>query len=320
MKKISEVKFPRIIVMGDNALNQLPDTLEEINRGKNVILVTNDFLLSKIGNKVEKSLSKNGYSVTHYLTDLATEDGVSEVESMITETDTHMILGLGGGNAMDTAKLSASKSKIPYIALPTSGAHDGMASPNASVRVNGQLKSFISEPPFAIVADLKVIHSAPPKLLWSGIGDLLSNYIAVSDWKLAVKDKNEDYSHYAASLSQMSAEVLLDMKDSLDLSSTDTVALLIEGLISSGAAMCIAGSSRPASGSEHLFSHALDQITNHSALHGEQCGVGTIMMAKLHGLDWNSFQYTLKKVGAPTTAKELGIDSDHTSRPIYHFT
>jgi glycerol-1-phosphate dehydrogenase [NAD(P)+] len=83
---------------------------------------------------------------------------------------------------------------------------------------------------------------------------------------------------------------------------------LIEALVSCGVAMSIAGSSRPCSGSEHLFSHALDMLAPGIALHGEQCGIGTIMMAKLHGLNWHSIKEHLDVIGAPTTAEELGID------------
>jgi len=80
--------------------------------------------------------------------------------------------------------------------------------------------------------------------------------------------------------------------------------------------MSIAGSSRPCSGSEHLFSHALNLIAPKPAMHGEQCGVGTIMMARLHGLDWKRVKETLEKVGAPTTARELGIKPEHVVQAL----
>ena len=81
--------------------------------------------------------------------------------------------------------------------------------------------------------------------------------------------------------------------------------------------MSIAGSSRPCSGSGHLFSHALDMIAPKPGLHGEQCGVGTIMMANLHGIDWELIRDTLRTIGAPTTAKELGIDQKHIVEALY---
>jgi glycerol-1-phosphate dehydrogenase [NAD(P)+] len=49
----------------------------------------------------------------------------------------------------------------------------------------------------------------------------------------------------------------------------------------------------------------------HPALHGEQCGVGTIMMAYLHNAEWELIRDALKKVGAPTTAKEMGIEENY---------
>jgi glycerol-1-phosphate dehydrogenase [NAD(P)+] len=82
---------------------------------------------------------------------------------------------------------------------------------------------------------------------------------------------------------------------------------LVEGLISTGVAAGIAGSSRPCSGSEHLFSHYLDRLAPDKGLHGEKCGIGTIMMAKLHGIDWKRVRTALKNVGAPVEASQIGV-------------
>jgi glycerol-1-phosphate dehydrogenase [NAD(P)+] len=74
--------------------------------------------------------------------------------------------------------------------------------------------------------------------------------------------------------------------------------------------MSIAGSSRPASGSEHMFSHALDRLAPKPALHGEQCAVGTIMMMYLHGGNWQEIRDALIKIKVPVTAKGLKIDDE----------
>ena len=66
----------------------------------------------------------------------------------------------------------------------------------------------------------------------------------------------------------------------------------------------------PCSGAEHLFSHALDKIAPGIGLHGEKCGLGSIMIAKLQGQDWKKIVKTLKNVGAPTTAKQIGLKPD----------
>jgi glycerol-1-phosphate dehydrogenase [NAD(P)+] len=71
--------------------------------------------------------------------------------------------------------------------------------------------------------------------------------------------------------------------------------------------MSVAGNTRPASGSEHMFSHMLDKIAPGKSLHGEQCGVGAIMMMYLHGENWEKIRDFLKIIGAPTNARELRI-------------
>jgi glycerol-1-phosphate dehydrogenase [NAD(P)+] len=77
-----------------------------------------------------------------------------------------------------------------------------------------------------------------------------------------------------------------------------------------------AGSSRPCSGSEHLFSHALDRDEARTSLHGEQCGVGAIMMMYLHGGDWRRLKTALSTIGAPTTMRELGVSRDELIRAL----
>ena len=56
-----------------------------------------------------------------------------------------------------------------------------------------------------------------------------------------------------------------------------------------------------------MFSHAVDKLEPGVGLHGEKCGIGTIMIAKLQGQDWKKIVKTLKGVGVPTTAKEIGL-------------
>jgi glycerol-1-phosphate dehydrogenase [NAD(P)+] len=106
----------------------------------------------------------------------------------------------------------------------------------------------------------------------------------------------------------MSAKIIVDESDKLKRKDRFSVRTIVEALISAGVASCIAGSSRPCSGSEHLFSHAVEYVAGADCgLHGERVGLGTIMMAKLHGLDWRKIRDTLEKMGAPTRAKQIGL-------------
>ena len=145
-------------------------------------------------------------------------------------------------------------------------------------------------------------------MLASGCGDLIAKITAVRDWQLGRDKTGEYYGRYSADLALMSAKIL--MESSTDFSKKGLNAReIVEALISAGVASCIAGSSRPCSGAEHLFSHAVDKLEPDVGLHGEKCGIGTIMIAKLQGQDWKKIVKTLKDVGVPTTAKEIGLKS-----------
>ena len=80
--------------------------------------------------------------------------------------------------------------------------------------------------------------------------------------------------------------------------------------------MSIAGSSRPCSGAEHLFSHALDMLNCPHAMHGEQCGVGAVLTAYLQKANWKRIRDTLKLIGAPTTARELGVRDEDVVKAL----
>jgi glycerol-1-phosphate dehydrogenase [NAD(P)+] len=109
----------------------------------------------------------------------------------------------------------------------------------------------------------------------------------------------------------MSAKLVTENAELIVYRQDEGLRVLLEALISCGVAMSIAGSSRPCSGSEHLFSHALDIINTNHAMHGEQCGVGTILTTYLYRANWQGVKKTLKQLGAPTTAAELGVkDAD----------
>jgi glycerol-1-phosphate dehydrogenase [NAD(P)+] len=108
----------------------------------------------------------------------------------------------------------------------------------------------------------------------------------------------------------MTAEMLVDNADSIRPGLEESAWAVVKALVSSGVAMSIASSSRPASGAEHLFSHQLDRIAPGEALHGHQVGVGSILTAYLHGGErgfWREIRTALETLDAPTTAAELGV-------------
>jgi len=95
-----------------------------------------------------------------------------------------------------------------------------------------------------------------------------------------------------------------------DINDTKFLICLAEGLIQSGIAMSIAGSSRPASGAEHLISHALDTILDKPKPHGIQVGFATLFTQALRGSDITDIMEVYRSLGFPTTFDAIGISID----------
>jgi glycerol-1-phosphate dehydrogenase [NAD(P)+] len=311
-------------VIGQHVVGSAGKTCKDLGLNGPAVVVADQTTMKVAGESVRDSLEGEGYEVGVFIIDAADLVNVERVQKRIHEMRAGVALGVGGGRSIDIAKLSSFNEHIQFVSIPTTASHDGIASPQASVRGIDKPHSVKAHAPMAIIADTDIIMHAPDELLVAGCGDAIANWTAVKDWKLSYKLHNEYYGEYAASIAKLSAAVVL--KNSLLIKDRTELALrvLLEALISSGISMCIAGSSRPASGSEHMFSHALDRIAPKPALHGAQCGVGTIMMEYLHNGDWMRIKQALKTIGAPTTAAELGISNElvvealhiaHTTRP-----
>ncbi|WP_456452820.1 NAD(P)-dependent glycerol-1-phosphate dehydrogenase [Thermococcus sp.] len=304
------MELPREVLLGEDLKGEVLNVARRLKLPEKALILYGPKTREIAGREVEENL-KREFDVRGVLIKEASIEEVVRVERKIREEGAGWIIAVGGGSIIDVAKLASFRADVPFISFPTTASHDGIASANASIKDLGMKTSMKARPPIAVIADVKVIKTAPYRYLAAGVGDMISNLTAVKDWQLAHKIRGEYYSEYAASLSLMSAKMVIRNANIIRLGNEESVRKVIKGLISSGVAMSIAGSSRPASGAEHLFSHALDAIAPKPALHGEQCGVGTIIMAYLHGLKWERIRETLKKVGAPTNAYELGIDPEY---------
>lgn len=296
------MELPTKVLIGEGVLSELGEFVRESTGRKKVVVASGSNVQSKVRDIVDSALGSQAAWVQVIAADT---ENVKRV--MQASMGSGCIIGVGGGKSVDVGKLAAFRRHLPFYSVPTSASHDGISSPFASLKGLDRPYSVMAKPPLGILADIDVIASAPRRLLSSGCGDLVSKLTAVKDWQLAARVTGEYYGGYAASLALMSANVVIDGSKKIGRFGRDSVRDLVEALISTGVAAGIAGSSRPCSGSEHLFSHYLDLLAPNSGLHGEKCGIGTIMMAKLHGLDWRAVRSALVNVGAPVTASEIGV-------------
>ena len=301
------MELPRLIVVGEKNINDIGSFLKSLKNIKKVSLVSGNNVKKIVQNKIESSLSASKIQMVWHLAETNDKRSIKKIEQDVGKSKSELIMGVGGGRSVDIAKIIGFNLDLPFVSIPTSASHDGIASPFVSIKGN-KPHSLVATAPLGVFVDVDIIKKAPKKLLASGCGDLIAKITAVRDWQLGRDKTGEYYGRYSADLALMSAKILMENSSRFSKKGLD-VREVVEALISAGVASCIAGSSRPCSGAEHLFSHAVDKLEPGIGLHGEKCGIGAIMIAKLQGQDWRKIVKTLKSVGAPTTAKEIGLKS-----------
>lgn len=306
------MELPRLIVVGNKNLENIGKFLHSLNEPKKVSVVSGKHVKKIIQNKFQKSLLKAGIKSVWHNANNNDETSIGKIQNDVRKDKSDLIIGIGGGRSVDIAKMISFNLEKPFVSVPTAASHDGIASPFVSVR-GDKPHSIVATAPLGVFVDIDVIKKAPKKLLASGCGDLIAKITAVRDWEIGRDKTGEYFGRYSANLASMSAKILLEASEK---KKVPDIREIVEALISAGVASCIAGSSRPCSGAEHLFSHALDKIAPGIGLHGEKCGIGAIMMAKLQGQDWKKITKTLKNVGAPTTAKEIGLTQNMLTKAL----
>lgn len=311
-------ELPRRTVFGRGAINQLPAALDTLPQVARVTLVHGASASAALAEeRVRPPLEAAGLATEAVALPPGSDtDAMAALARVATSGD--VLVAVGGGRVMDHTKLLAAWRGAPWIAVPTQATNDAIASPYLGfatkrvARESGRLDD--CSVPMAIVADTAIIAEAPASGLAAGVGDALSKVTAVLDWRLGAAATDEPWFDYAAGLAEMSADLLIGEQAALSAGGEAAALALIQSLVGSGIAMAIAGSSRPASGSEHLISHALDADALEQGRpvgsHGVQCGLATLLMATHHGLDVAPLRATLRAAGAPVTAEAAGIPAD----------
>jgi glycerol-1-phosphate dehydrogenase [NAD(P)+] len=277
------MQLPRIVDVGHGVISNTGKVCKDLKLNGNALIITGNTTFRAAGKAVKSCLEDSGFNVDVAIIKNPAVEEVEKVEITAGEVKARFLLGVGGGKSIDIAKLASMHLDIPFISVPTAASHDGIVSSRASIIKDRKTVSEAANTPLGVVADTSVIAAAPHRLLAAGCGDIISNYTAVRDWELAHRLRNEPFSEYASIISKMTAKILIESADAIKPGIEESAWTVMKALVASGVAMSIAGSSRPASGSEHKFSHALDRIAPQPALHGEQWGVGTIMILFLLG-------------------------------------
>ena len=204
--------------------------------------------VAALGEKLAKKVIFPGNTVL-----IPNEDAVATVNAAMEGID--LIVAVGSGVMQDLCKYVSHTNGVPYYVVATAPSMDGYASTGAAMIMGGMKVTYNAHVPSVILADPAVLKDAPMEMIQAGYGDIVGKYSALNDWKLSHVVTGESYCQYIYDLTFDMLQKTLQLADGLVRREEESVRVLMEALIIVGIAMAFAGSSRPASGSEHHLSH-----------------------------------------------------------------
>ena len=302
------------LLVGHGVMAKLERILLELDGGSDILVIA-DETTYKIASDLLLNAVPDGRVEFHLIEQASVEEVYRSEQVLLTQGST-VVVGLGGGCPVDVAKLTAFRHGLPFVSVPTSLSHDGIASGRASLTHLGAKTSIGARPPASIIADLDILSNAPPRLAASGCADIISNLTAVMDWELANRMTGEAIHHEAMWLARKAGEAVSAFDGPVLAGDDDKISSLVMAIVMSGKAMALANTSRPASGAEHKFAHTMDVLLPHAALHGELCGIGSCLTMYLHRGDWKGIRDSLVRVGAPVSTKELNIGPEVVTKAL----
>jgi glycerol-1-phosphate dehydrogenase [NAD(P)+] len=277
---LDTITLPVILNVGKNNLCEIGDLIAKTGYN-NAILFFGANIYNLIGDTIVNSIQQAGLSILECY-----EPDDNQIECLTNfafsiPNKTQLIVGIGGGKVLDVAKYVSFLNDLPFISVPTSPSNDGFSSSGCSLVIDGKRKSVPAKMPYGIIVDIDVIKNAPEAFIYSGIGDLVSKITAVYDWQYEAQNGKAEINDFAVMIAKKSVNSVVRMDTEKDIRNDFFLKELMDSLTMSGIAMEISKNSAPASGSEHLISHALDSFLTKPYLHGIQVGVATYIMSKV---------------------------------------
>ncbi len=213
-----------------------------------------------------------------------------------------VVVGIGGGTALDTAKFLAWRTDRPLVQVPSITSVDAGFTDAVGVRVDGHVRYIGRIVPRFVIVDTALIRSAPPHLNRAGIGDVLSCHTGLWDWQAAVA---AGHGHpWRDDLAALGRSLL----DELEAAAPDIAAVseagvrwLADAYRRIGAACAEAGHSRFEEGSEHFWAYAYEHATGAHQVHGELIAFAVVALAEVQGNDPDRARRIVERSGTGRT-------------------
>ena len=282
---LQRARDTKALIIGRGTVCRTAEMFAELFPGQRAVIVADENTWEVAGKDVQASLDEAGVaSEKSYI--FPSKDFYAEwqhIESLRSylETVDAIAVAVGSGVINDTVKLVSHMLGRRYMCVGTAASMDGFTAYGASITKDGNKQTFDCPAPLGFVLDSEIAAAAPKELAASGYADLIAKIPAGADWMLADVVGSEKIDSFAWDLVQNGLKESLADPAAVFAGDVDKTQALADGLLMSGFAMQAIQSSRPASGTEHQYSHCWDMedlcFEGKHVSHGFKVGVGTLV-------------------------------------------
>lgn len=308
---------PGRIFKGSGVLAQSGEAIAAL--GQRPLMVGGEQTLKVVNPQLTETLEAVGLTIASgvYTPDCS-ESTLETLRNAVAQHQADLIIGVGGGKALDTAKLVAHQQKLPVVTIPTSAATCAAWTGLSNVYSNAgafQYDVGLGNCPELLMLDYDLFLSAPRRLLVAGIGD------AIAKWYEASISSGDATSPLIISAVQQ-ARVLRDLLlQKSETALADPGSQTWQEVID--ATVLLAGVSGGLGGAQcrtvaaHAVHNGLTQIpVAHGALHGEKVAYGILVQLRLEELvNGNQLARSARQqllqfytaIALPKTLEDLGL-------------
>jgi glycerol dehydrogenase len=307
---------PSKYIQGENELCNLGGYVLEFS--EKALLVASKIDQARVQPLLDDAMGKNPFAI--FYGGFLEECTRKEIERMIgiaQKNECGVIIGLGGGKALDTAKAAAHIMKKPVIIVPTIAATDAPTSKLAIIySEKGEFEEYfhLHKNPDIVLVDTDVIAKAPTRFLVSGMGDALSTYFeARSCIRSGANNMSGGKSTKAAfAIAKTCYETLLaeaqKAKTACDL---NVVTPALENIVEANILLSGLGFESSGLAACHSVHDGLTVLeATHHFYHGEKVAFGVVVHLVLENAPKEEVDQVIafnKSVGLPTCLKDLNI-------------
>ena len=313
---------PSKYVQGENSLNSIGEYVKPL--GQKALVIADDFVTGLVGEQVTASFAQaEGQLVLEKFNGECSRPEIDRLIEIATANESEVIIGIGGGKTLDTAKAIAFYRNVPVVVVPTIASTDAPTSALAVIYTpEGEFSEYLMIPrnPNMVIMDSKIIAGAPVRLLVSGMGDALSTYFEARSNAISGKPTMAGGAptRAAQALAKLCYETLLEdgLKAKISVENGLT-SPAVENIIEANTYLSGIGFESSGLAAAHAIHNGLTKLEEcHHLFHGEKVAFGTLVHLVLENAPMAEIQTVLafcKSIGLPTNlhmmgVKELNID------------